>query len=180
MARSPAARRYARALFELARERGVVELVMADLSQIAHLCERREDYGELIGHHRLPVGVRENIWREILEKEADPLTLRFIRFLLFKKRTDILGDIIEHFNAIFHDVMGVLPLDITSARPLDDAQVEDISHRFRERFGKRRVKAFLHVDPGLLGGFQVRIEDVVYDYSIRHKLELLHRKLTTA
>ncbi len=179
MLRSPAARRYARALFELAREQQRLDHVMLDLAQIRLMTQRPLDYADLFGHHLLPDATRVKLWKSILEPEADPLTVRFVAFLIQKDRAEILGEIIEEFDAMYHEAIGLLPVTITSAETLSDRQVKAIRDRFQKKLGKN-IQAFLRVNPELLGGFQVRVGDTIYDYSVNHQLELLHQKLITA
>jgi F-type H+-transporting ATPase subunit delta len=179
MARSPAARRYARALFDLAREQGRADAVAADLSGLARLSENREDYEALIGLHLLSQEKRRDIWRRMLEGRGDPLTLRFILFLVHKKRADLLGLIIHEYHALHLDAQGIVAVQIVSSRPLPEEQKNTIVARMEARLGKK-IEATLTTDPSLLGGFQVRAGDVVYDYSVNHQLELLHRKLVSA
>ncbi len=179
MARAPAARRYAKALFELAREQGKLEAVYADLGELSKLLERRGDYMSLLSPYEQSAENRARVWRAILEGKADPLVLRFVLFLVHKNRAQGLGDIIGHFNARYHESAGILAAHIISAHPLSDQQVAAIAERFGKRLGKK-IKPSLEIRPSLLGGFQVKIGDVVYDYSIDHQLNILHRKLVTA
>lgn len=179
MARSPAARRYARALFDLAVEQGRTDAVAADLAALARLAERRADFDALVGPYTVTQDQRRALWRAILEGKADPLTLRFVLFLVHKNRTPLLPRIIRDYHALHLAARGIVAIDIVSARPLPDAQRQVIVARMEARLG-RKVEAALSVDPALLGGFQVRAGDTVYDYSVNHQLEQLHRRLVTA
>ena len=179
MARSPAARRYARALFDLAVEKGCLDNVQADLANIALLGAKREQYAALLERFELSAQNRKDVWNQILKDQADPLTLRFVHFLVDKRRGDILGEIIRAFEVLYNEAKGITTLEVLAARPLTGEQLEALSARFAARLG-RKIKATQKTDPALLGGFQVRVGDVVYDYSVSHQLEILHRKMVTA
>lgn len=179
MSRSPAARRYARALFELAQEQGRLDTVHADLWEIARLGAKRQEFTALLDPYELSAADRKGIWDQILKDKADPLTHRFVHFLVDKRRGGILGEIILAFELLYNEAKGITTLEIRAARPLTADQVKTLSDRFATKLG-RQIKAVQKTDPSLLGGFQVRVGDVVYDYSVNHQLETLHRKLTTA
>jgi len=179
MARSPVAQRYARALFELAREQGRLEAVAADLSALKTLRDHREAFETLAEPYALSPERRMALWRAILENKADPLTLRFALFLVHKGRGQLIGSIIAAFEALHLDAQGIQPVDIVSARPLPDDQLREITTRMEKRLG-RRIQPTVEVDPALLGGFLVRAGDVVHDFSVNHQLEQLHQRLTTA
>jgi len=179
MARSPAARRYARALFDLANEQGHLDTVYADLAEIARLGAQREQFAALLERFQLTAQNRKYVWNQILKDQADPLTLRFVHFLVDKRRGDILGEIIRAFEVLYNEAKGITTLEVLAARPLTEEQMQALSARFATRLG-RKIKATQKTDAALLGGFQVRVGDVVYDYSVNHQLELLHRKMVTA
>jgi F-type H+-transporting ATPase subunit delta len=179
MARSPAARRYARALFELAQEQGRLDVVQADLKELARLGEKKADYSALLDRFEWSATDRKKVWSTLIEGRADPLTLRFVHFLVDKQRGTILGDIIRAFEVLYNEVKGIATLEVLAARPLAESQMRALSDRFAAKLG-RTIKATQSTDSSLLGGFQVRAGDVVYDYSVSHQLEQLHRKMITA
>ncbi len=86
MPQSPASRRYARALFELAQEQGRLDKVQADLAELVPLVEHKADYAALLEQHELSTGQRKDLWTAVLQGRADPLTLRFLHFLVEKRR----------------------------------------------------------------------------------------------
>lgn len=179
MARSPAARRYARALFDLAQEQGRLDAVQADLAEIARLGAKREQFAALLERFELSTQNRKDTWDKILKDQADPLTRRFVHFLVDKRRGDILGEIIRAFEVLYNEAKGITTLEVLAAQPLTEEQMQALSARFATRLG-RKIKATQKTESSLLGGFQVRVGDVVYDYSVSHQLDLLHRKMVTA
>lgn len=179
MARSPAARRYARALFDLAQERNCLDAVHADLGEIAGLGAKRKEFTALLDPYELSAADRKGIWDQILKGKADPLTHRFVHFLVDKRRGALLGDIIRAFEALYNEAKGITTLEVLAAQALTEEQMQALSERFAQRLG-RKIKATQKTDASLLGGFQVRVGDVVYDYSVSHQLEQLHHKMVTA
>lgn len=180
MANAQVAKRYARALFELAREQGRLDAVYADLMGIATLfSERREQIATLIEPYGMTPENRKKLWRAALSGKADPLVLRFIEFIIDKGRNTVLPEIIEAFTRLYNEEKNILAVEIRAAHPLEQRQVDAITQRLAQRFIKT-IKPTIKVDPSLIGGFQVRVGDVVYDYSINHQLDTLHRILITA
>jgi len=180
MANAQVAKRYARALFELAREQGRLDAVYADLLNIAALfAERREQIQSLIEPYGMTPDNRKKLWRAALNGKAEPIVLRFIEFIIDKGRNPLLVDIIEAFTRLYNEEKNILAVEIRAAHVLEQRQVEAITQRLAQRFGKK-IQEKVKVDPSLIGGFQVRVGDVVYDYSINHQLDTLHRILVTA
>ncbi len=178
MTRSPVARRYARALFELAQEQGQLDVVQADLAEIARHAGSPA-LAPLLHPHGLTSEIRVRAWRELLHNRAHALTLRFVLFLADKGRAGLLVDVIRAFEDLCYEARGIQPVEIVSARALPDEQVRGIIDRMSVRLN-RTLHASTRVDPSLLGGFQVRVRDTIYDFSVNHQLDKLHRSLLTA
>ncbi len=179
MTRSPLARRYARALFELAQEQDRLGVVRQDLAALAPLAADRPQFLLLVQAFAARGGDRARSWSGLLDGRVDPLTLRFVLFLARKGRATLLPDAIQEFEALYYEARGVQTVEIHSAHPMREDQVQALVSRFSEKLG-REVRAVTRVVPALLGGFQVRAGDMIYDYSIHHQLELMHRNMRTA
>lgn len=178
MPRSLASRRYARALFELAQEQGRLDAVHNDVKELARLATRRKELSALLEPYELKAADRKGIWDQILKDKVDPLTHRFVHFLVDKRRIGLLSQITHDFAELYKEAMNITTLEIRAAHPLTETQIHALSDRFAAKLG-RTIAAIQTTDPSLLGGFQVHAGDVVYDYSVNHQLEILHQKLTT-
>ena len=179
MPRFPAARRYARALFDLALEQNALDVVQADLTAIATRATRKGEYQALLTRHTLKAEDRKRLWDLVLKDQAHPLTRRFVHFLVDKRRGEYLGDIIAAFFILFDESRNIAPLRVTSAHPLTPAQQEALTSRFARKLGKQ-IRLILEVDPALLGGFRAQADDIVYDYSVSGQLEQLHHNMASA
>lgn len=179
MTYTPVALRYARALFEYAREQHRLDAVLADLQELGRRLLDSPEVERLTRPLGLTPTERALAWRHILEGRADPLTLRFILFLIDKGRIAALHAIIDAFEHMVCESRGIEPIEIIAAQPLDEARTQQIADRFARRLG-RRIQPTVSVNPALLGGFQVRVRDTIYDYSLTHQLDNLHRAMLTA
>lgn len=179
MTRSPVALRYARAIFELAREQGRLDAVQADFAALTELGRDRETFLRVVSPYTLTAENRAKLWKAVLGDHSDPLTLRFLLFLVSKGRGMILGDVIHAFNDLCCEAQGIVPIEIVSAQKLSDEQLNAIVARFEQQLQKK-LRATSQVNPSLLGGFQVRVRDTIYDYSVNNQLDRLQRSMTTA
>jgi F-type H+-transporting ATPase subunit delta len=179
MTNPQAARRYARALFELADEQQIVEKVRDDLVALADLLARPLEQTALSRLHALSAEDRKTLFQALFEGRLEPLTLRFLVFLVDKGRNNLAREIIDAFLNLYNERKGILAVRVVAAHPLETAQVESITRRLKSRWQKE-VQATVQVDPELLGGFQIRVGDQVHDYTLQHQLDLARRRLATA
>ena len=165
--------RYASALFELANEQGAVSTVEADLDTLGQALAEAGDLSALI---RNPQIGREAAGRAI-SAVADvlglgALTKKFLGVLAEGRRLAALPDIIRAFAEIAAAARGEVSAIVTSAHPLADEQLAELSAKLAAREGKV-VKLKTSVDPDLLGGLVVRIGSRQIDSSIRTRLNSL-------
>jgi F-type H+-transporting ATPase subunit delta len=165
--------RYALALFELAQEQRQLESVGASLAAVRQALAESEDFRELTTSPL--VGRDEAVRAVAATAEAmrlDPLTGNFLGVLAQNRRLSRLGSVIRAFNILSARHRGEITAEITSARPLDDDQIDAIKQNLRTRMG-RDIAVELTVEPEILGGLVVKIGSQMIDGSIRTKLNNL-------
>ena len=165
--------RYALALFELARDEKKLESVGASLASVRRALAESEDLRTLTTS---PLVDRTEAVRAVgavgEAMKLDPLTRNFLGVLARNGRLRQLENVIRAFNMLSARHRGEITAEVTSARPLDDDQVQAIRRNLSERVG-RDIAVELDVEPELLGGLVVKIGSQMIDGSIRTKLNNL-------
>ncbi len=101
----------------------------------------------------------------------------FLSAVVSHNRTTSLPSMAKVFHEQREAAMGVVPAEITTARPLDD-DLKERTLRTLEQISGRKVRLTSQVDPGILGGAVTKIGSAVYDGSLRTQLAQLRRKMT--
>lgn len=174
MTPSPLIRRYARALFECAREQSSLDAVERDAQALKQCLVRNEIY-HLLLDPRLARN-RLVLWDMILGHQADPLFKRFIFFLCKKGRVALVREILAEFIVLCNEARGILPVEVESALPLTNSQLDAIAKKLSERLGKR-IRPHPRINRDLVGGFRIRVRDTVYDASVKQQLKRFHRNV---
>ena len=165
--------RYALALFELARDEKKLESVGASLASVRRALAESEDLRTLVSS---PLVDRAEAVRAIgavgEAMKLDPLTRNFLGVLARNGRLRQLENVIRAYNMLSARHRGEITAEVTSARPLDDDQVQAIRRNLADRMG-RDIALELNVEPEILGGLVVKIGSQMIDGSIRTKLNNL-------
>ena len=165
--------RYALALFELARDEKKLESVGASMAALRRALAESEDLRTLTTS---PLVDRDEAARTVgalaHAMKLDPITANFLGVLAKNGRLGQLGNVIRAFNTLSARHRGEITAEVTSARPLDDGQVEAIRRNLANRMG-RDIAVELNVEPEILGGLVVKIGSQMIDGSIRTKLNNL-------
>lgn len=164
------AKRYARALFEVAKERGLIDEIEAELNAIVDVVTSNSELNKIMMHpHIAPKGKKE-LLEQLFQDRVKPETLNFLNVLVDNRRESDLAGVLSAFVSLANEERGIADAVVTTARPLSDAEQADIAKRFGEILNKTlRVHAV--VDPSILGGIVVKIGDRLFDGSVKSKLE---------
>jgi len=176
MAASRVALRYARALFHTSEETGDTESVQRELQDMLSLIETSEALSAFLDRVTLSSSNQDAVVTALFKDRASKSVMRFMRFLVKRRRLPILPDVCEAYDILYRESRNILIAHITSAFPLRDDQVEAIKRKMHERYSKH-IECTVNTDTALLGGFVIRVLDQVYDLSIFGELEGLRRSM---
>ncbi|MFP4200522.1 MAG: ATP synthase F1 subunit delta [Clostridia bacterium] len=172
---SRAADRYARVLFEVARERGVEEEVFRGLDYLVGLVKDVAEFRSIWLHPVLDVELKMQLLDPVLE--VDPLVRDFLSLLVTRGRESHLESIRDAYDDIRLEARGVTRIQVYSAAPLQDEERREIGESLAV-LGYEEVDIDEHRDRSLLGGVVVRIGDMKIDGSLRHRLHRMEEALS--
>jgi F-type H+-transporting ATPase subunit delta len=169
---------YSRALFEAAKENGVLDRVHDELGEFADaLSSERNLQVFLFSPYFSSEEKKQGIERIV--EDADPRLFNFLELLAERHRMPALFRIRREFDAMWAEENKLLPVTVTSAVELDEGIVEQIGREIEQQTG-RRVELSSSVDPDVLGGLVVRVGNLVLDATVRNRLEQLRKQVATA
>ncbi len=169
------ARRYARALITLAEEQDKLETIVVDLNRVSSLVGSSRELTLFLKNPSYGKEKKRKVLDELFSGMVDDLTNRFIVLLVEKGRQGILQEIINHFKLLVDERMGIVRADVRSAIALDKKQEKSLKKQLEGYTGKK-IEITFSLDRSLQGGFLARLDDTVFDASIRRQLELLEKK----
>lgn len=174
---SAVARRYAKALLDVARQKGEEDDVAREIEPLGQVF--RED-ALLRGTLSDPL-VREGRRREVLDaliEAARPLppVAELLRQMLEHDRMDRLPEVAVAYRQLLDEERGVVEVDVATAAALDEGQRARLRGAL-ERLTGKQVRLNEEVDESLLGGVLARVGDTVYDASLRGRLRQIREEM---
>jgi len=176
MSQSIAANRYAKALFELAKEKNVVAETVADLRQAKIVFTESKDLFNLLENPKFSADKKNKLVSTIFA-DAQPIVVDALKVLLDKKRINEAVSVFEAFIRIANDAAGVEDAIVLSTETLTEEQIQRISSTFAKKVGKNSLNITNEIDPSLIGGIKLIIGNQIYDNSIVSKMNGLRREL---
>lgn len=164
------ARRYAKALVQLAIEEGGVEKFQAELTAVDAVLADNRNLWVILVSPAYRIEAKLEMMRDLLAKlELSATVKNFLLLVLEKNRLNYLPQIVVSYGMFADELSGVVRPTLTSAMHLDSAQIEEIKETLVKYTGKK-VVIKVEVDPALIGGVVTRIGDMAFDGSLKTQL----------
>ena len=172
------ARRYAKAIFAIGVAQNSLDRIGADLRTFAAAMKESRELGATLESPAIRRTERRKVLDAIATRiGAQPVTKNFLNLLLDGERIVTLPAIARELDAMIEAKAGRVAAEVVSAKPLDPAQLSQITAALEKLSGKK-VNIAKREDPELLGGVVAKVGDVVYDGSLRTQLRTLRDELS--
>ena len=168
-----AAKRYARAVFELARADGDVDAWTRRLAGVQTLLDD-EMVAAVLTNPTIPSERRMDL---VSGGALDPEATNLVKLLIESGRVHEIDGIVQEFQDLADDAAGRVRATITTAVELDEKDRDRVGAQLSKRLGKE-VSMRVQVDPSILGGLKVQFGDRLIDASVATRLQQLRRQLT--
>jgi F-type H+-transporting ATPase subunit delta len=168
--------RYAKAVFDLAKSAHNIDTVYKDFMIIRDYLNQSSELLRVLKNPIVKTWQKKNLFKELFKDILSELSYSFIILLAEKNREDLLSDILFSFETMYNTEMNICKADITTSRDLDSELKSKIISELTSKLNKTIIPKYL-VEPKIKGGIMVRVEDWVYDASIRNQLSRLRTKL---
>ena len=170
MSTNAIARRYAKALIQIAVGQRSVEQYYTELTAFFQALELSPEATALLTDPGIRIEVKRELVKALVARIGISKTISdFILLLLDKKRLHFLSQIATSYRSFGDEAAGILRSTVTSALPLTETQVNEIRNALEKKTGKKIILD-VATDPSLIGGVVTRIGDKVLDGSIRTQL----------
>jgi F-type H+-transporting ATPase subunit delta len=171
------AKRYAKALVDVAASGNELEIVRQELSDVAALLREHRELQRFLVNPSILRRDKVRILEEVIARlSLRPLTKSFLRILQQAGRLQALEGVLRAYETMVDERLGRVKAVVTTAAPLEGEAHERLRQRLAEMIGKT-VYLEVQLDTGLLGGLVTQIGSQVYDGSLRTRLARLRQEL---
>lgn len=170
--------RYATSLLETSIEKNNLDVVSSDISLLVDSLEKSRELQLMLESPVIRPEKKLNILKEIFGSKISKESMEFIEFIVSKKREDLLESIGKRFLQLKDEHLGIANVAVTIAVDFSNEQ-KDVLQKKMERILNKKVRLNFRTDAELVGGFIAKVDDTLYDASIRHQLELLKKQFLT-
>ncbi|MEE9197885.1 MAG: ATP synthase F1 subunit delta [bacterium] len=171
------ARRYARALVELAEQEGRMDAAGEELGRAAALFDTSAELRNLMFSPGITKDVKRNVLEDLIGRaEVSDLVGRFLKLLVDKDRLRYIQPISVVYRELADELSNRIRARIRAAFALSPEEEAALRKQLSTATGKEVVLE-IETDKTLLGGLKAQLGSAIWDGSVRNHLESLREKL---
>ena len=173
---SRAAIRYAKAIFEIAKEENSIDSVFRDMKTVEILCNSSHDFKNLLSNSQISYNEKKTAILSLI-KDHNSLTIKLLDLLIQNKRVYIVNDVANSFIQLYNSHNDIKEAVVITASPID----KDLEEKILSKINISDLKSINLkniVNPEILGGFIIRFDGKEYNASVKQNLNNLKTQLT--
>ena len=169
--------RYAKAAIETAEKENLTDQLLIDLKYIRKNLLSSNELKTFIKSPVVTENNKKKLFNELFAEKVDHTTLNFVLFIIEKGRGAILIDIINNFEEQYNLLNGRIKVEINTAIELTEEMKKKIIDKITD-YTKMEVLPEFNIQHSLKGGLLVKVEDWVFDATLKRQLDNLYYSLS--
>ena len=173
-----AAKRWAKALMELAQEDSNISKsdILEDLREVAMNINASDELSNVINNPSIPTEEKQIVICKLFQNKVMPVVYNFLYVLNLRKRLNIIDEIADWFEKELEDLNNIVRVSVTSAIDMDEERKKSLKAKISSKLNKDIIVNW-EVEPDIIAGLVMNINETVVDNSIKHKLEVLSKDI---
>ncbi|MBW6491656.1 MAG: ATP synthase F1 subunit delta [Lentimicrobium sp.] len=167
--------RYAQAVFGLAIERNEVESARKDMNLIEAVISENPGLMVMMKSPVINSDKKIAVIHKLFTGKIDKLAMGFVEIIIRKRREANLYHIVQKFEDLYLEYKNIRKAQVTSAVPLSES-IRKTLKRLLEDQTKGTILLVEEVNPEIIGGLIVKVENQLFNDSIRHHLQALSKE----
>jgi F-type H+-transporting ATPase subunit delta len=168
--------RYAKAIFELAKEKNLLPTLKKDIEMIASICKDSTEFILLLESPIIKTSKKTELITSIFNEKVHQLTLNFLNLITQNKREIHIPGICRNFLALTRKDQNIKSAVLTTASEIDTETIKKIE-QLMEKELDAKIELSTQINTKIIGGMILRLEDKQYDASVATQLKKIKQKL---
>jgi F-type H+-transporting ATPase subunit delta len=177
MSQEKIAARYAKSLIDIATSQNNLDEVYQDILGISEVCKNRE-FASMLKSPIITSDKKNQIFEALFGSKVNKITHQFIALLTIKGRESGLTSICNAFIKQYKVLKKIRSARVVTANEMNNLQLDELKQRFSHWLTEGdRMELEQVVNPALIGGFIMSMDDKQYDCSVKRQLEEMKENL---
>jgi F-type H+-transporting ATPase subunit delta len=170
---------YARALFDFSVEKNIMHQITADFQNLEIFLDESAELTEYLNSPVVSKDSKVVVLTKILQSQVNTETFKFLMVLVKRERINLLKSVIARYLELVYETASIKMIEVSTAFPFANLQKNTLIQKLKELTNAREIRLVITVDSSLIGGFLIKTESKVIDFTIKNQLQQLAKHLDT-
>ena len=170
---------YARALFDFSVEKNIMHQITADFQNLEIFLDESTELTEYLNNPVVSKDSKVEILIKVLESQLNVETFKCLMVLAKRGRINLLKSVISKYLELVYETASIKMIEVSTAFPFTNLQKNTLIQKLKELTNAREIRLIITVDSSLIGGFLIKTESKVIDFTIKNQLQQLAKHLDT-
>ena len=170
---------YARALFDFSVEKNIMHQITADFQNLEIFLDKTAELTAYLNNPIVRLDAKREILTKTLQSQVNADTFKFLMVLLDRNRINLLKSVIANYLELVYETASIKMVEVSTAFPFTKLQKNTLIQKLKELTNAREIRLIINVDSSLIGGFLIKSESRVLDFTVKNQLEKLAKHLDT-
>ena len=170
---------YARALFDFSVEKNIMHQITADFQNLDIFLKDTPELLECLNNPIVKQNVKSGILTKALKSQLNTETFKFLMVLLERNRINLLTTVIDSYLELIYQTASIKMIEVSTASAFTNLQKDTLIQKLKELTNAREIRLVINVDSSLIGGFLIKTESKVIDFTVKNQLQKLAKHLDT-
>jgi len=170
---------YARALFDFSVEKNIMHQITADFQNLDLFLNETIELTDYFNNPIVSKEAKREILTKTLKSQINIETFKFLIILVNRDRINLLNSIIARYLELVYETASIKTIEVSTAFAFTNLQKNTLIKKLKELTNAREIRLVIKVDSSLIGGFLIKTESKVIDFTIKNQLKKLAKHLDT-
>jgi F-type H+-transporting ATPase subunit delta len=170
---------YARALFDFSVEKNIMHQITADFQNLEIFLDETAELTDYLNNPVVGQEAKREVLTKALQSQVNTETFKFLMVLVNRDRINLLNSVISNYLELVYETASIKMIEVATAFPFTNLQKNTLIQKLKELTNAREIRLIITVDWSLIGGFLIKTESKVIDFSVKNQLQRLAKHLDT-
>ena len=170
---------YARALFDFSVEKNIMHQITADFQNLDTFLDESAELVDYLNNPLVSKAAKGEVITKALQSQVNAETFKFLMVLVDRDRINLLKAVIANYLELVYETAAIKTIEVSTASAFTNLQKNTLIQKLKELTNAREIRLVITVDPSLIGGFLIKTESKVVDFTIKNQLQKLAKHLDT-
>ena len=171
---------YSRALFDFSVEKNIMHQITADFQNLESFLDATTELTEYLNNPIVSQEAKREILTSTLQSQLNVETFKFLMVLINRDRINLLKPIILNYLELVYETASIKMIEVSTAFPFTNLQKNSLIQKLKDLTNAREIRLVITVDSNLIGGFLIKTESKVIDFTVKNQLQKLAKHLDAA